>query len=91
MSRNGPDPIPVVLLGRLAVSAAAQGCGLGRDLLADALRKATLVSETLGARALVTEAIDANAGRFYEQMGLWRSSARTNLFAVRLDRGRPRD
>lgn len=86
MRRNAPDPVSVVLLGRLAVTVKAAGKGLGRDLLADALAKASAAGEVLGARALVAEAIDEQAQKFYAHAGLWQSPTRPDLFAVRLDR-----
>ena len=70
LSRNSPDPIPVILLGQLAVDISAQGLGLGRDLLSDALHRAERASQILGARALVTEPIDRSAAEFYERFGL---------------------
>src|SRR5699024_442346 len=88
LSRNAPDPIPVILLGRLAVGLEAQGRGLGMDLLADALLRAEFGAETIGARALVAEAIDEQPGAVYERAGLWRSRVRKDLFAARLKPGR---
>lgn len=84
--RNAPDPVSVILLGRLAVSVTARGLGLGRDLLADALTNAQTGAGVLGARALVAEAIDESAERFYAHAGFWRSRIRHDLFAVRLNR-----
>ena len=66
LARNAPDPIPAVLLGRLAVDATCQGSGLGASLLADAIDNATRVAEHIGARALVVDAINETAHRFYE-------------------------
>lgn len=86
MKRNAPDPISVVLLGRLAVAVEAEGKGLGRSLLADALAKANAAGEVLGARALVAEAIDEQAQRFYSHAGLWQSPSRPDLFAAPLER-----
>lgn len=86
LARNAPDPVSVILLGRLAVSVDARGIGLGRDLLADALANAQIGAGILGARALVTEAIDEDAERFYLHMGMWQSKARQELFAVKLNR-----
>ena len=85
-TRNAPDPVSVVLLGRLAVSVEARGTGLGRDLVADALANAEIGAAVLGARALVAEAIDEDAERFYLHLGLWQSSVRGDLFAIRLGR-----
>jgi GNAT superfamily N-acetyltransferase len=84
LKRNAPDPVSAVLLGRLGVQTTAQGLGLGRDLLADALRNAQAGAAVLGARALVAEALDEEAGRFYAHQGLWRSAVRENLFAAPL-------
>ncbi len=86
LARNAPDPVSVILLGRLAVATAAQGHGLGRDLLADALHNATLGASILGARALVTEAIDENAGRFYAHHGFTATKARPDLYVAKLPR-----
>nr|WP_300148912.1 GNAT family N-acetyltransferase [Propionicimonas sp.] len=84
LARNAPDPVSVILLGRLAISVRARGLGLGRDLVADALHNARLGAGVLGARALVAEAIDETAEQFYAHLGFWQSSARCDLFAVRL-------
>lgn len=84
MRRNAPDPILVILLGRLAVSTKAHGLGLGHDLLADALANATVAARYVGARALVAEAIDENAQAFYAHEGLWQSPSRPDLFCARL-------
>jgi len=70
LARNAPNPIPIVLLGRLAVANFAQGFGLGRDLLADALQRAQSGAAIIGARAMVTEAKDVFAADFYRHNGL---------------------
>jgi GNAT superfamily N-acetyltransferase len=69
LRRTMPDQIPLLLIGRLAVDAAYQGVGLGTDLLFDALQRCLSASEIVGARAVVTHAIDAGAVRFYRQNG----------------------
>lgn len=69
----GQYPIPVVLLARLAVSRHAQGRGLGVGLLQDAIRRALLVAEQAGIRALLTHPIDDDAARFYARFGFVRS------------------
>jgi predicted GNAT family N-acyltransferase len=79
LSRNAPEPVPVVLLGRLAVDNAARGTGLGGDLLTHALRNATLAANLVGARSLVAEAIDETAAQFYLHAGLRRSAVRADL------------
>ena len=67
--RNMPDPIPVILLGRLAVDKSCQGCGLGRALLQDATRRVLAAAETVGIRALMVDALDDDAARFYARFG----------------------
>ena len=57
-------PVPVVLLARLAVALEAQGRGLGRFLLVDALRRCHELSERLGVHA-----VEVDAKRFYEKYG----------------------
>lgn len=58
-------PIPVILLARLAVDLAAQGQGLGGVLLYDALKRAADASEVSAAYAVIVDALDEPAKRFY--------------------------
>lgn len=60
-------PIPVCLLARLAVDRRAQARGLGSRLLLDALARALAASNEVGMRAVVVNAIDEDAARFYRQ------------------------
>jgi GNAT superfamily N-acetyltransferase len=62
-------PVPVALIGRLAVDAAFQGKGLGSILLVDACRKVAYASTTLAVAALVVDAKDASATAFYRHFG----------------------
>jgi len=62
-------PVPVALLGRLAVDSSAQGQGLGKLLLVDALRRCLELSNRLGIHAVEVHAIDDEARRFYEHYG----------------------
>ena len=62
-------PVPVILLGRLAVDQKARGQGLGKALLRDALRRSLLLSEQLGLFAVEVLAIDAEAKEFYTKYG----------------------
>jgi GNAT superfamily N-acetyltransferase len=73
LRRNRPDPLAVVVLGRLAVDRRQQGQGLGRALVADALRRSLAARRLIGARALLVHAIDAQAAAFYRSLG-FRSS-----------------
>lgn len=68
--RNMPDPIPVVVLGRLAVAKSHQGTGLGRALSRDAAERVVRAADTIGIRGLLVHAISTDAARFYERLGL---------------------
>jgi GNAT superfamily N-acetyltransferase len=63
------SPVPVALLGRLAVDRLAQGHGLGARLLVDALRRIATYSEGLGIHAIEVVAIDDSARSFYLKYG----------------------
>ncbi len=62
-------PVPVVLIGRLAVDSAYRGRGLGGILLIDALKRIDALSQQLGIVAVVVDAKDNNARQFYEHHG----------------------
>ena len=64
-----PSPIPVVLLGRLAIDRAWQGRGLGGDLLQDAVLRVLAAGERIGVRAILVHAISDEAKAFYERHG----------------------
>lgn len=63
--RRAPDTIPVSIIGRLAVSRDYAGRGLGADLLADALRRIAIASQSIGIGAALVHAKDDTAKRFY--------------------------
>jgi GNAT superfamily N-acetyltransferase len=67
--RNMPNPIPVMILARLAVDREAQGRGLGRALLGDAIRRTLQAAAIAGIRAILVHAISAEAKAFYERAG----------------------
>ena len=60
-----PEPIPVMVLGRLAVDLRWQGSGLGSGLLRDAVLRSYTVSKHVGVRALLVHALSENAKEFY--------------------------
>ena len=62
-------PVPVVLLGRLAVAESHQGMGLGSILLADALRRIAQASQVIAVYAIVVDALNDQAAEFYRQFG----------------------
>jgi len=67
--RNMPAPIPVVVLGRLAVHADWAGQGIGAGLLKDAVLRALRLSRDMGIRALLCHALHEDAQRFYLHHG----------------------
>ena len=67
--RNMPDPIPVVVLARLAVDRSRQGRGLGRAMFRDAARRVAQAADAIGIRGIVVHAISEEARRFYIALG----------------------
>lgn len=68
-ARNQPDPLPAVLLGRLAVDAKYQGRGLAAALLKHFVLKSLEVAEITGVRLLLVHAKNDTARRFYLRYG----------------------
>ena len=68
-------PLPAALIGRLAVRLSAQGHGVGRMLLADAVKRTLSVADQIAVYALVVDALDPAAAGFYEQFGFTRFDA----------------
>ena len=66
-------PIGVILLARLAVDRREHGKGLGKALLVDALSRALIAADAIGARAILVHAIDEEAVAFYEKFGFEKS------------------
>jgi len=67
--RNMPDPLPVMIVGRLAVDQSCQGRNIGRSLLRDAVLRTLQAAEIGGIRAILVHAISEEAKRFYERYG----------------------
>ena len=80
-----PDPIPVMVLGRLAVDARAQGMKLGAALLQDALQRCVVVSQNTGVRAMLVHALNERARQFYEYHGFKASLAHPMTLMLRID------
>lgn len=74
LRQNAPDPVPVIILGRLAVDKTEQGQKLGSSLVAEAMRRAALAARLVGARALLVHALDEPLVRYYESLGFVRFS-----------------
>lgn len=68
--RNMPDPVPVVVLGRLAIDLRLQGQGLGRALFQDAAGRVLRAAETIGLRGLLVHALGEHAKAFYLALGM---------------------
>lgn len=70
LSRKLPKhPVPAALIGRLAVDKSAQGKGVGKMLLADAVKRVLAVSQEIAVYAIVVDAINRDAQKFYEGFG----------------------
>lgn len=82
--RNMPDPVPVMVLARLAVDQRAQGIKLGASLLQDAVNRAVVVSHNAGVRALLVHALHERAKQFYEHYGFQVSPAHPMTLMLRL-------
>ncbi len=86
--RNMPDPVPVVLLGRLAVDHAWQGRGLGADMLRDAAIRCLAAAGIIGARAILAHAISPDAKAFYENHGFRPSPVEPMTLMVTIEEAR---
>lgn len=82
--RNMPDPVPVMVLARLAVDHRAQGIQLGAALLQDAVHRAVIVSQNAGVRALLVHALHEQAKQFYEHYGFQESPLHPMTLMLRL-------
>jgi len=82
--RNMPDPVPVMVLARLAVDQRAHGIKLGAALLRDAVNRAVTVSHNAGVRALLVHALDERAKQFYEHYGFQQSPQHPMTLMLRL-------
>ena len=69
LRRNAPNPVPAVLLGRLAVDSRAQASGLGRFLVRDAILSTMAAADRIGVRILLVHALHQEAAEFYEKVG----------------------
>ncbi len=67
--RNMPDPIPVVILARLAIDISYQGRGLGRSLFRDAALRVLQAADPIGIRGIIVHAISSQAKDFYMALG----------------------
>ncbi|OGQ86225.1 MAG: GNAT family N-acetyltransferase [Deltaproteobacteria bacterium RIFOXYD12_FULL_56_24] len=83
--RNMPDPIPVVVLGRLAVDQSFQGKGIGRALIRDAGYRVIQAADVIGIRGLMVHALSDDAKSFYEHVGFEASALDPNMLMITLN------
>ncbi|EJK3485842.1 GNAT family N-acetyltransferase, partial [Salmonella enterica] len=78
LRQNMPDPVPVVLLGRLAVDECTKGHSFGKWLLNDAVTRISNLADQVGIKAIMVHAIDEQAKTFYEYFGFVHSPISPN-------------
>jgi len=69
LRRDMPDPLPMMLIRRLAIDQHWQRRSLGSALLVDAVRRCVAASQIIGARGIIAHAIDDDAMSFYQRHG----------------------
>jgi predicted N-acetyltransferase YhbS len=82
--QNMPDPLPVMVLARLAVDLRAQGIQLGAGLLRDAVERSLAVAQNAGVRALLVHALHDRAKQFYLYFGFQASPVHPLTLMLRL-------
>lgn len=85
--RNMPEPIPTMVLARLAVDLRFQGMQLGGALLQDAVQRAHAVAENVEVRALLVHALNEQARGFYQHYGFESSPINPMVMMLRLHAG----
>ena len=83
-----PDPVPVMVLGRLAVHKDCQGKGIGVALLRDAVLRTMQAAEIAGIRAILVHAISDGARTFYERCGFHSTPCDPVTLMIALDEAR---
>ncbi|MDK9605902.1 GNAT family N-acetyltransferase [Lelliottia wanjuensis] len=84
LRRNMPDPIPVIILARLAVDLSYHGIGLGADMLHDAVLRCYRVAENIGVRAIIVHALTDAAKLFYMHHGFKASNLQERTLFLKL-------
>ena len=84
MKRNRPDPVPVLVLGRMAIHKDHHQNGIGTALLNDAIRRAIQAADIAGVTALLVHAISEQARRFYLSRGFIESPVRPMTLCLML-------
>ena len=84
LRRNMPDPIPVVVLGRLAVDRTLHGKGFGRALMRDAALRVVQAADVIGIRGMTVQALSDEAKVSYEHLGFESSPDDPHLLMITL-------
>lgn len=84
LRHNMPDPVPVVLLGRLAVDVCTQGHHFGKWLLNDAVRRISGLSDQVGIKAVMVHALNEQAKDFYKYFGFVQSPVAENTLFYKI-------
>ena len=84
LRRNMPDPIPVVVLGRLAVDSSFHGKGFGRAMVRDAGMRVLQAADAIGIRGMTVQALSDEAKVFYERLGFEPSPIDPRLLMISL-------
>ena len=84
LRQNMPDPVPVVLLGRLAVDVTTQGNKFGKWLLNDAMIRVSNLADQVGIKAIMVHAIDEQAKAFYDYFGFVQSPVAANTLFYKI-------
>jgi len=80
-----PEPIPVMVLGRLAVDTQWQGKDIGVGMLKDAIMRTLIVAKQAGIRAILVHALSEEAKCFYLHCGFHESPINNMTLIVTLD------
>jgi len=82
--RNAPDPVPMVLIGRLAVCQDMHNMGIGSALIRDAIFRTINASEHIGVKGILLHAMDDEAASFYAHIGFQPSPVDDKIMMIRL-------
>jgi GNAT superfamily N-acetyltransferase len=79
LRRNAPDPIPVIVLGRLAVDERYQGHGVGSGLVLDAMERTVAAADIIGVRGLLVNALSDEVEGFYLKLGFLKTPVQNTV------------
>ena len=84
IKKNMPDPIPALVLGRMAVNCNWQRQNIGRGLLKDALARSINVAEQVGVRVIIVHVLNDKAEAFYRKYGFTNKNISSNTLMLPL-------